>query len=95
LGGVCTCYDATSGAALWQERVAGNYSASPIAANGLVYFQAEDGDVVVIEPGPALKIVARNSLSPEADEIFRSSLAPCDGQLFVRSDKVLYCVGKK
>lgn len=94
MGGVCTCYDATTGASLWQDRLGGNYSASPIAAGGVVYFQAEDGDIVVLEPGPEMKIVERNSLAPSADEIFRASLAPCEGQLFARSDKALYCIGK-
>lgn len=95
MGGVCTCYDSTTGAVLWNDRLGGNYSASPIAANRLAYFQAEDGTVVVIEPGPELKIVARNEIESADDELFRGSLAPCEGQIFARSDKALYCIGKK
>jgi outer membrane protein assembly factor BamB len=95
MGGVCTCYDSTTGAVLWNDRLGGNYSASPIAANGLAYFQAEDGSVVVVRPGPTLDIVARNEIDSADDELFRGSLAPCEGQLFARSDKALYCLGKK
>lgn len=95
MAGVLTSYDSTTGAVLGNERLGGNYSASPIAANGLAYFQAEDGTVVVVEPGSMPKIVARNVIDPPADEIFRGSLAVYDGQVFLRSDKALYCIGKK
>lgn len=95
MNGIGTCYDSTSGQMLWNERLIGNYSASPIAANGLAYCVAEDGTTVVIRPGPSLEVVARNTVSPAADEIFRASLAPSDGQLLLRSDQVLYCIGKR
>jgi hypothetical protein len=39
--------------------------------------------------------VAENNLPAGKDEIFRASLAPLGGQLFIRSTSVLYCVGKK
>lgn len=93
MSGILTCYDSGSGQVLFNERLGGNYSASPIAANGLAYFQSDEGPVVVIEPGPALKVVARNNVDPSSDEIFRGSPAVYDGQIFLRSDKVLYCVG--
>lgn len=95
MAGVATCYDAADGRTYWKERLAGKYSASPIAAGGLVYFLNEAGKTFVIEPGPALKIVAENSLPASQDEIFRASLTPSAGQLFVRSTSVLYCLGKK
>jgi outer membrane protein assembly factor BamB len=94
MSGVGTCYDAATGKVLWNERLGGNYSASPFAANGLAYFLNEDGETVVVEPGPELKIVARNPLNPSGDEIFRASLTPCRGQIFARSDRVLYCIGR-
>jgi outer membrane protein assembly factor BamB len=93
--GVFTCYDALDGHEYWKERIGGNFSGSPIAANGLVYFVDEAGRTVVIEPGETLKIVAENTLSSADDEIFRASPTPCDGQILIRSTKVLYCVGKK
>ncbi|HEV7222055.1 MAG TPA: serine/threonine protein kinase, partial [Pirellulales bacterium] len=67
----------------------------PIAANGLAYFLSEDGTTVVLEPGPEMNIVARNKLEVSGDEIFRASPAPCEGQLLLRSDRALYCVGKR
>ena len=95
MSGIAACYDARDGRILWTERLPGKYSGSPIAAGGLVYFLNEAGKTIVIEPGPALKIVAENDLPAARDEIFRASLTPSGGQWFVRSTTVLYCVGKE
>jgi outer membrane protein assembly factor BamB len=95
--GLATCYDATDGHEYWKERIVGqvgNCSASPIAANGLVYFVVEDGRTIVIKPGEKLEIVAESNLPCSDEEIFRASPTPSNGQLFIRSTKVLYAVGK-
>jgi outer membrane protein assembly factor BamB len=93
--GVAACYDAADGRVYWRERLGGNLSASPIAANGLVYFLNEEGKTFVLEPGPRLKVVARNTLPAGEEEIFRASPTPSDGQLFLRSTTMLYCIGTK
>ncbi len=93
MGGIATCYDTTDGKVVWKERLAGKYSASPIAADGLVYFVNEDGVTRVIKPGSSLQIVAENTISRGNEEIFRSSLAVSEGKLFLRSSTVLYCIG--
>ena len=95
MGGIATCYDATDGHVYWKNRLEGKYSGSPIAAGGLVYTTNEAGKTLVIKPGPALEVVAENELPAGKDEIFRASPTPCDGQLFIRSTSVLYCIGKK
>jgi outer membrane protein assembly factor BamB len=95
MGGIATCYSVADGHIYWKERLPGKYSGSPIAANGLAYFVNESGKVVVIKPGPALEIVAESDVPADRQEIFRASLTPCDGQLFIRSTTTLYCVGKK
>lgn len=95
MAGIGTCYRATDGKQLWQERLEGNFSASPIVAAGLVYIQNEAGQTMVIKPGDSLEVVARNDLGAPEGELFRSTLAPSDGQLFFRSDRAVYCVGKR
>jgi outer membrane protein assembly factor BamB len=75
MNGILTCYDSVSGKILFNERLGGNYSASPIVVNGLAYFQSEEGPVVVVQPGPELNVVARNTVDPSSDEIFRGSPA--------------------
>jgi hypothetical protein len=94
MDGITTCYDPKSGKPLWKERMQGKeYTASPIAAGGLVYFIDDAGDTTVLEPGSTFKVVARNSLGVK-NEVFRASLTPSGGQIFVRSQTALYCVGK-
>ncbi len=50
--GVLTAVDATSGERVWQERVDGVFSASPVAGGGHVYFVSENGETVVVKAGP-------------------------------------------
>jgi outer membrane protein assembly factor BamB len=94
--GIGTLYEAATGKEIETARIGGNYSASPIAAEGLIYVPSEEGEIVVLRPGKdSLEIVARNSLGAGDREIFRASLAPSEGQLFCRSDSVVYCIGKR
>lgn len=91
--GITTCYDSTNGKILWKERLNGSFTASPIAARGLVYFLSEQGNTSVIEPGAKFKLIAENSLDVSG-ELFRASMAASNGQIFVRSQTQLYCIGK-
>ena len=50
-------------------------------------------ETFVIKPGEDMEIVAINDVAPESNEIFRASITPSNGQLFLRSDRVLYCIG--
>lgn len=94
MDGLGFCYDATSGKELWKERLGGNHTSSPIAVSGLAYFQDDSGKTTVIKPGQKLEIVAENTLPAASDELFRASLTPSRGQMFSRSTRVLYCLGK-
>jgi outer membrane protein assembly factor BamB len=87
--GIVTAVDARSGKRVWQERMGGIYSASPVAANGRIYLLNEGGETVVIRAGRELEIVARNAL----DERAVASPAISNGQLFIRTDTDLICIG--
>ena len=89
-GGVATCYQPKTGDVVWQERVGGNFSASPILAEGRIYFLNEAGETTVIEAADQFKVVAKNSL----DEKCQASMAVSGGRLFIRSDKNLWCIGR-
>ncbi len=93
MGGIATGYDTKTGAELWKERLGGNYSGSPIVAGEYVYIVSEEGDLSVLRPAKKLQRVSKLSLQT-GEEIFRSSIGVSDGQLFVRSDKRLYCIGE-
>jgi outer membrane protein assembly factor BamB len=93
MGGLATCYQASTGKELWtKERLKGAFSSSPIAARGLAFFQNEAGETTVVEPGPKFKVVGQNTLGA-GKEVFRASLTPSAGQIFARSDSALYCIG--
>lgn len=60
--GVATCFDARSGRELWRHRVGGNYSASPLFADGKIFFASEEGVVTVIEPGKTYREIGQSDL---------------------------------
>jgi len=65
--------------------------ASPVAAGGHVYLTGTNGTTVVITDADELKIVATNSL----DEFIGGTPAPVDSELFIRSEKHLYCIAEE
>lgn len=85
-GGIASCIDARSGAVIWQQRLGGTYSASPVFADGRIYFLAEQGVTTVITPGRDFRRLATNPL----DGGLLASMAISNGSLFVRSDSHLY-----
>ena len=87
--GVVACVDAESGDEVWKGRLGGTHVASPITANGLIYFFSEEGDVTVIRAADKFEVVAKNKLK----EGTRASLAAADGKLYLRSFTHLYCIG--
>ena len=91
-GGLVTAYDAKTGKDVYvQERVVapGRYYASPVAANGNVYFTSlDDGAVTVIKAGSAKpEVVAKN---PKLRERVAATPAIADNVLYIRTDKHLY-----
>jgi outer membrane protein assembly factor BamB len=84
--GVISCLDATTGEQYWQERVLGNYSASPVYADGRIYFLSEEGVTTVIAPGKEFRSLATNTI----DGWTLASTAIAGGSLFIRSHSHLY-----
>ena len=80
--GVASCVDARTGRLLWQQRLNGNFSASPVAADGRIYFQSEEGETTVLAAGPAFRLLAVNAL----DGAMLASLAVSGGAIFIRTD---------
>jgi len=96
-GGILTCYDARTGKEVGEPIRMGDaqFAASPIAYNGLALFLAESGVTYVVQPGPQTKVIGENPVGASDDEIFRASITVSEGQLFLRSDRNLYCLGKR
>jgi outer membrane protein assembly factor BamB len=89
--GIAMCLEAATGKVKWQERLGGSYSASPVAADGHVYFLSEEGETVVIPADGTFAVIARNRLK----EPCQASMAVSHGQLFFRTQKRLFCIGSK
>lgn len=88
--GILTKLDAKTGAVQFTERLADvpNVYASPVAADGRVYVVGRGGTTAVLEHGPALKILATNTLDDATD----TSPALVDGEIYLRGAKSLYRV---
>jgi outer membrane protein assembly factor BamB len=84
--GIASCVDAKSGTIRWQQRLNGNFSASPVFADGRIYFQSEEGVTTVIAPGAEFRLLATNTL----DGATLASMAVADGSMFLRTDRHVY-----
>jgi outer membrane protein assembly factor BamB len=88
--GVATCLDAHSGEVHWTERLGGGFSASPVYAEGRVYFTNEDGTTYVVRAGSDYELLATNELGERA----LASPAIDDGAIYLRTASHLWRIGK-
>ena len=91
--GVVHALDLKTGAVVWgpQRLKTGAYSASPVLADGKLYVTSEnEGMTSVFTAGPKFEVVAENSL----DDYCLASPAVSNGQIFIRTDKFLWAIGK-
>jgi outer membrane protein assembly factor BamB len=82
--------DAKSGEQRYQQRLGGNYAASPFAADGKLYFTSQEGVTTVLKPGNKYQELSRNQLIGQS----MASPAIAGEALLFRADRMLYCVGK-
>ena len=87
--GAITAVEADTGKKLWQERVNGVFSASPVAADGKIYFVSETGETIVLQSGREPVVLARNDIG----ERLIASPAISNGQIFLRTDDRVFCIG--
>ncbi|MFQ5501096.1 MAG: PQQ-binding-like beta-propeller repeat protein [Phycisphaerae bacterium] len=89
--GVLKCYEAGTGKLQYRERLGGGgsgFTASPVAADGKIYFVSEDGDATVIRPGSSFGIMATNPMG----DICMATPAISEGVLFFRTRGSLIAV---
>jgi outer membrane protein assembly factor BamB len=92
-GGIVTCYEAKAGKEIYKERLPGRggYTASPVAADGKLYFTSEESGVRVVKAGPKFQLLASNALG----DVCMTNPAICDGMIFIRTQHYLYGIGRK
>jgi outer membrane protein assembly factor BamB len=84
--GVMSCVDAKTGDIVWEERVKGNYSASPIYADSKIYLTSEEGKGTLVEAGRKFNVLGEFDMK---EKTF-ASFAAVDGAMFVRTETQLY-----
>jgi hypothetical protein len=90
------CVKASDGSVVYRERLKGSDSefyASPLLADGKLYYVSRSDGIYVVEASPKFKQLAHNTLDDKS--VFNASPAVSNSQLFLRSDRYLYCIGKK
>jgi outer membrane protein assembly factor BamB len=81
-----TCLEAATGQTVWTERVGGKYAASPVYADGRLYFFSQEGTTLVLKPGRSLEVLARNTL----ENGFMASPAVSGKAFYLRTKTHLY-----
>ena len=91
--GKLTCYNAETGEEMYSQKVGkGNsYTASPVAADGIIYVADNDGVVYSVKAGPVYELLRLNSLN----EVYMSTPAISENYMFFRTADGLVAVTKK
>ncbi len=90
--GVLTCLDAKTGEVKYEGGrvpVPATFTASPVAFDDKILLTSEDGDTFIVKAGPKHEIMGTNSVG----EPVYASPAIADGNIFIRGERNLYCIG--
>lgn len=88
--GVASAIEPATGAFVWQERLPGSYSASPVTADGKLYFLSEDCETSIVAADRTFRLVGSSRLPGRC----QASMAVAGGRLFIRTDTELYAIGR-
>lgn len=89
--GIAKCLKAATGEVIWRQRLGEKHSASPVWTDGKIYFLSDKGTTTVICDGAEFKVLAKNELNEKC----QASPAISQQNIFIRSEKHLYCIGSK
>ena len=84
--GVISCLDMHTGQAHWQHRVGGKFAASPVLADGRLYFTTTAGETTVVAPGREYVELQQNQLYGES----YASLAVFENSFLLRTNPLLF-----
>jgi outer membrane protein assembly factor BamB len=87
--GIATCREAASGKEMWTKRLPGRFTASPVAADGKIFFCTNEGMTTVVAAEPTYRRLSQNSLGDDVEASFAISRS----RLFIRGKQHLYCIG--
>ena len=92
--GTAQCISLKTGDTVWEQRLSGTGSrseswSSMILVNDLIYVNNQAGDVFILRAAPEFELIATNSIS---DGVMNASVAASDGEIFLRTEKNLWCI---
>jgi outer membrane protein assembly factor BamB len=93
--GVVTAYNAKTGERIYQNRLGGKgsayaFTASPVAADGKIYFTSEDGEIFVVKAGPNFEVLSVNKMG----EVILTTPAISEEMFIVRTLNHVYGIGE-
>ncbi len=91
--GILDCYELKTGKELYRGRIphqGSGFSASPVAADGVIYLPSEDGDIFAVKAGPKFELLAQNGVG----ELLMATPALSDGMMFIRAHHHVFAVGR-
>lgn len=88
--GIASCLEAQTGSVHWSMRLGGDFSASPVSAEGRIYFQNETGVGYVVRASPQFELISTNDLG----EASLASYAVADNHLYIRTANHLWAIKK-
>jgi outer membrane protein assembly factor BamB len=86
--GFLHCLDANTGEVVWVHDTLAAVWGSPLVADGKLYLGDEDGDVLVLQAGRTLDVVAEVNLGSSV----YSTVVPADGVLYIASRNRLFAL---
>jgi outer membrane protein assembly factor BamB len=95
--GMASCVDAKTGAVVYQERLRptpGRIYASGVLADGRIYYVSRENGTYVVAAKPRFEFLAHNVIESDKS-VFNGTPAIVNGQLLMRSDTYLYCLGMR
>ena len=93
MASIVTCFEATTGAVMWQERLGRprreGFSASPVFVDGKVFFTNDDGETFVLKAGPEFELLHTNDIGAPT----LASPALVEGRWYIRTERELVAIG--
>jgi outer membrane protein assembly factor BamB len=89
-GGNASCLDAKTGAPLWSQKLGKHHFPSAVLAEGNIYWLSDDGACYVVKAADEYQLISKNELGEHCN----ASPAISNGNIFIRSDQNLWCIGK-
>lgn len=93
---VISCIEPKTGKVLWSEKLNAKVKleASPTGADGKIYIISHLGEVFVVKAGDTFELVSESNMGVPQSTFIRSPIVAAQGNLFIRANDKLYCIGK-